>query len=188
VLDWAADRALGQLGRNQVYAVRGAVDDPTVLLVGTLTNRRGQVVAASAVSVVYPNPANLGFSIVDTYATAAEMVEQAGLRGDLSNPGPVDPTGLQRYVAHAVGEAEKAMDQLFQAAAASAADRVDQWSTRASTWEQEATSLTQRHDLKQRRLSVEEERRLAAGMAPDRQLVRPLVLVLPTDHPIAARS
>ena len=41
VLDWAADRALASLGRNQVFAVRGDVDEPTVLLLGTLTNRRG---------------------------------------------------------------------------------------------------------------------------------------------------
>ena len=46
MLDWAADRALAILGRNEVFAVRGAVDAPTVLLLGTLTNRRGQVVSA----------------------------------------------------------------------------------------------------------------------------------------------
>ena len=34
VLDWAADRALATLGRNQVFVVRGAVDVPTVLLAG----------------------------------------------------------------------------------------------------------------------------------------------------------
>ncbi len=38
VLDWAADRALASLGRNEVFAVRGDVDAPTVLLLGTLTN------------------------------------------------------------------------------------------------------------------------------------------------------
>ena len=39
VLDWAGDRALASLGRNQVFAVRGDVEHPTVLLLGTLTNR-----------------------------------------------------------------------------------------------------------------------------------------------------
>ena len=49
VLDWAADRALSRLARNQVFAVRGDVDAPTVLLHGTLTDRRGHVVAAALV-------------------------------------------------------------------------------------------------------------------------------------------
>ena len=41
VLEWASDRALAKLGRNEVFAVRGDVDYPTVLLLTTLTNRRG---------------------------------------------------------------------------------------------------------------------------------------------------
>jgi hypothetical protein len=113
------------------------------------------------------------------------MVATAGLRGDLSNPGPVDAAGLDRYVAHAVGEAEKAMAQVFEAATDSAAARVDDWSARVNRWEVAATEVAQRGDLQQRRLSVEEERALVTGMAPDRQLIRPLVLVLPADHPVA---
>ena len=58
MLDWAADRALASLGRNEVFAVRGDVDDPTVLLLGTLTNRRGQVVSAAWLTVQFPVPAN----------------------------------------------------------------------------------------------------------------------------------
>ena len=38
VLDWAGDRVLAKLGRSSVFAVRGDVDSPTVLLLGTLTN------------------------------------------------------------------------------------------------------------------------------------------------------
>jgi superfamily II DNA or RNA helicase len=38
VIDWAADRAMASLGRNQVFAARGEVEHPTVLLLGTLTN------------------------------------------------------------------------------------------------------------------------------------------------------
>lgn len=182
VLDWAADRALGQLGRNQVYAVRGEVESPTVLLIGTLTNKRGQVVASCPVSVEYPDPASL-FSIVTPHASAVEMVEAAGLRGELSNPGPVAAPNLDEYVRHAVGEAEKTMAQVFEAAARSAERRVSDWSVRVNAWEQTADSLAQRLDLKQRRLSVSEESLLAQKMAPDRRLIRPLVLVLPPDTP-----
>ena len=45
VLDWASDRALTALGRNQVFVIRGDVDAPTVLLMGTLTNKRGQLIS-----------------------------------------------------------------------------------------------------------------------------------------------
>jgi hypothetical protein len=115
------------------------------------------------------------------------MVDVAGLRGPLSNPGPVAATAaLDRYVRQAVGEAEKAMDQVFRASADNAAGRVEDWSNRVDQWESAADDAAQRLDLTQRRLSVDEERRLAQGMAPDRQLVRPLVLVMPADHPTAA--
>ena len=179
VLDWAADRALGQLGRNQVFAVRGAVEDLTVLLVGTLTNRRGQVVASCPVSVTFPNPDNPGFSIVTPHATATEMVTHAGLRAALSNPGPVPVTGLQQFVRHAVDQAEKSMDPVFTAAAHDAARRVQQWSRRIEGWASAAADVAQRTEIRQRRVSVEEERRLAQQMAPDRRLIRPLVIVLP---------
>src|SRR5699024_4745282 len=55
VLEWASDRALASLGRNEVFAVRGDVEAATVLLLGTLTNRRGQVVAASWLTVQFPD-------------------------------------------------------------------------------------------------------------------------------------
>lgn len=188
VLDWAADRALGQLGRNQVFAVRGAVDEPTVLLVGTLTNRRGQVVASSAVKVAFPNPDNLGFAMAETVDSAAELVREVGLVGELSNPGPPELAGLPPYVAAAVERATAVMAQVFTAATENARARVQAWSERVAGWEAAADDLAQRLDLKQRRVNVAEERALAAGMAPDRQLVRPLVLVLPADHPVTARA
>jgi superfamily II DNA or RNA helicase len=186
VLDWAADRALGQLGRNQVFAVRGAVAEPTVLLVGTLTNRRGQVVASAAVKVAFPNPGNLGFAMAETFDTAAELVRDVGLVGELSNPGPPELADLPPYVAAAVQRATAVMAQVFAAATENAQARVQAWSARVSGWEAAADDLAQRLDLKQRRVNVEQERAMAAGMAPDRQLVRPLVLVLPADHPVGS--
>ena len=74
---------------------------------------------------------------------------------------------------------------IFGAAEQAVTQRVQDWSQRASRWTEEADALAQRSTIKERRVSVEEERRLAAGMAPDRQLVRPLLLVVPSDHPVA---
>lgn len=44
VLDWAVDRALTRLGRNEVPVITAAVEMPVALVLGTLTNGRGQVV------------------------------------------------------------------------------------------------------------------------------------------------
>ncbi len=187
VLDWAADRALASLGRNQVFAVRGTVDHPTVLLAGTLTNKRGHVVSSSFLSVEFPNPANPSFAPITPYESGQEMVQAVGLDAAPANPGaPAHAEALQPLVAHAVAAARTEMAQVFAASAAAATERVEAWSRRAEQWEDEADTLIQRRELKARRVSVEEEARLAAAMAPDRQLVRPLLVVVPPDHPVAS--
>ena len=91
VIDWAADRAMASLGRNQVFAVRGAVENPTILLLGTLTNRRGQIVASSYLTAEFPNPANPSFCLVTTYESATELAEAVGYAEKTSNlrPGPL---------------------------------------------------------------------------------------------------
>ena len=53
-MDWASDRALAELGRNEVFVVRGDVNAPTVLAQATLTNTLGQVVASSYINVEFP--------------------------------------------------------------------------------------------------------------------------------------
>ena len=65
MLDWASDRALTALGRNQVFVIRGDVDAPTVLLMGTLTNKRGQLISRVFSTAVFPNPANPEFCVVE---------------------------------------------------------------------------------------------------------------------------
>ncbi len=186
VNEWAADRALASLARNQVFAVRGDVEHPTVLLVGTLTNRRGQVVASAYLSAEFPNPGNPRFCLITPYDSPLHMVDAVGLAGPRSNPGPAaDEEALRALIAAAVGAAGGEMAMTFRAAEDAVNRRVDDWSLRASRWEAEADALIQRSSIKQRRVGVEEEGALAAAMAPDRQLIRPLLLVLPADHPVA---
>lgn len=185
VTEWAADRALASLARNQVFAVRGNVEHPHVLLLGTLTNLRGQVVASAYLSVEFPNPANPGFGLVTAFDTVADLVDAVGLSQAVGNPGPVAGVAeLQPLVPAAVAAARAEMTMTFAAAEEAVTQRVQDWSERVNRWTEEADELIQRSAIKQRRVSVEEERALAAGMAPDRQLVRPLLLVVPADHPV----
>ena len=185
VIDWAADRALASLGRNQVFAVRGNVEHPTVLLLGTLTNRRGQVVTSCYLTAEFPNPDNPAFCVVTPHDSAAQMAAAAGYT-DMSNPGPVAGTErLRPLIARASAEAKTAMASVFGVAEKAIRERVEKWSQRTADWTHEADVLIQRKELDQRRISIRKEEEMATAMAPERQLVRPLLLVMPADLPVA---
>ena len=185
VIDWAADRAMASLGRNQVFAARGDVDHPTVLLLGTLTNRRGQVVASSYLTAEFPNPANLRFCIVTPHESATAMTDSVGYAGQASNPGAVaDVRALQPLVTQAAQSAAAEMAATFAAAQDNITNQVAEWSQRVTDWTVEADALVQRSELRQRRVSVEVEQSIAARMVPERQLIRPVLIVVPRDHPV----
>lgn len=180
VLGWAADRALSALGRNEIFAVRGDVEDPTVLLLGTLTNRSGEIVAAAWLTVSFPDPTNLAFALVSPHESAADAFAAVGWDRTRANPGAVEALDdLQGLVKPAVHQAQAQMTTLVAASSADVARRVDDWSRRLDRWDQEADALIQRSDLRQRRISVAQERELVEAMKPDRQLVRPLLVVVP---------
>lgn len=77
------------------------------------------------------------------------------------------------------------MAAVFAAAQDAITDRVQEWSRRVTDWTVEADALIQRAELRQRRVSVEEEQSIAARMVPERQLIRPLLIIVPQDHPVA---
>lgn len=184
VLEWASDRALSKLGRNEVFAVRGDVEAPTVLLLGTLTNLRGQVVAAAWLTAQFPAPDDLSFVLVEPYESAAAALGALGWLTPGVNPGPVAGVEhLQDLVGPAVRQARSQMRILFGAAEADVTRRVAEWSQRLDRWTEEADVLVQRSELKAYRVSVAQERELVESMAPDRQLVRPLLVVVPQNTP-----
>ena len=86
---------------------------------------------------------------------------------------------LQALVGPAVAQARAQMRSLFSVAEADVNRRVAEWSHRLDSWSAEADALAQRVELKARRISVDQERELVEAMAPDRQLVRPLLVVVP---------
>ena len=180
VVEWASDRALASLGRNQVFAVRGDVEEVTVVLQGTLTNARGQVVASSFLLATYPNPANTGFVLVEPFASAGAALARVGFTGTQINAGGVAGSeSLKRYVGPAVRAAEGQMGTVVAAAETATRDRVVRWSQRTERWDDEAGVLVQRSEVRDRRKRVEEEREMARTMLPERRLVRPLLVVVP---------
>jgi superfamily II DNA or RNA helicase len=186
VVDWASDRALASLGRNQVFAVRGDVDQISVLLQGTLTNLRGQVVASSFLVATYPNPTNLGFAPVEAFGSAGAALAALTFTGTQINSGALTDAGsLTRFIAPAVRAGDELMANLVGAAATATTERVSRWSARTESWDTEADALIQRSEVRDRRQRVEEEKQMAQSMRPDRRLVRPLLLVVPRHADLA---
>ncbi len=97
-LDWAADRALESLGRNEVFAVAGQGDEAYLLLQGTLTNARGQVVSSTYVVVRFPDPTDPTFALPQPVASLREAFEvmQAPAGRHQHRP-PEGATGLDAY-------------------------------------------------------------------------------------------
>ena len=109
VLDWAVDRALTRLGRNEVPVITAAVDMPVALVLGTLTNGRGQVVLRALAAMRFLAP-DLP-PIVDP--DVPELMEAIGLRAGPPNPNrPLDLTGYRPLVPAAVREMHRYMDTL----------------------------------------------------------------------------
>jgi hypothetical protein len=187
VIDWATDRALGRLERNHIFAVRGDVDHPTVLLIGTLTNKRGHVVATTHLTAIFPVPRSPDTCFIEPHESAVAMLGAIGLAATAPNPGALpNAAALSPFVRKAVMTARSEMERLLDSAAQHTLDRVDRWSQRAVHWEQEADVLVQRSEIAARRVTVKHMEDLVESMRPDRHLVRPLLVVVPRDFAIAA--
>lgn len=190
VLDWASDRALAALSRNAIFAVEGTVDAATVLVLGTLTNRRGQVVTATWSAVQFPSvPADpqpgealsTGFDFISQHPDAASLLRSVGLSQSSTNTGTL--TEVERFqplVAAAVDAVTESLAATADAVGRSVEAQVNRWNERTKVWTDKADALVQSHTTVTRRRSVEEEDRIIKQMSPDRQLVRPLLLVVPS--------
>lgn len=179
VLDWVADRALAELGRNQVFVVRGGVDAPTVLIQGTLTNKRGQVVAAQYVTVTFPFGDQ---GLIQPHVSAQDAIST--LRLSTTNTGAIeDADAWQRLVTNAVDSAATTVEAQVEAVKAETAERVESWLNRTRQWQQGALDLPQSRgrSFSERKRDVDAEKELAEAMEPDRTLIRPLLVVIPTD-------
>lgn len=180
VLEWAADRALAQLGRNRVFAVQGPVDEVAVLLHGTLSNRRGQVVASSFLLTRFVGGGPGEFAMSEPHPSLRSAMEALGIATDHVNSGaPVDLDELAPYVSPAAHQARETLSTVVDAAEKETRARVEAWAERVAKWDEAADSLTQRTEVRERRSVVTGEKEIAESLMPDQQLVRPLLVVVP---------
>ena len=195
VLDWAGDRVLAKLGRSSVFAVRGDVDSPTVLLLGTLTNQAGRTVSMVCVSIAFPyldlaaaqSELDAGRPVEaqpigQVHDSPTAMFEAVGISRELRNSGPVTQTSLlEALIPPAVKVAKDHMKVTVDAASRQAEARVEAWAERANAWDDEAGLLIQNRHLREQRITVAQERELRKQHRPAHTLVRPLLVVVPQD-------
>ncbi|GJO06740.1 helicase [Mycobacterium marinum] len=193
VLDWASDRALTALGRNQVFVIRGDVDAPTVLLMGTLTNKRGQLISRVFSTATFPNPNNPDFCMVETLEDLSFLTADTALKPGSSNPGPVaDADRYRPLIPVAVDHAQREMRWVLGAQETATTERLSQWRARAQRWHDEAdrTELfgAQKGRVTKLGRRINEEQRLADLLAPTQQLVRPLLVIVDANTPAATEK
>ncbi|MGF6882334.1 superfamily II DNA or RNA helicase [Nocardia sp. GAS34] len=184
VLDWASDRALSALGRNQIFAIRGSLTATTVLLMGTLMNQRGQLISRVFSTVEFLDPHNPSFAMVTTHSDLEFLLTDTGLKPGTANPGPITATDtLQQLIPVAVEKAGQSMRLVLDQQEQTAHERLDAWRQRADRWYSGAEQLELLHGQKKKvdKLSrrIAEEQRLAESLAPTQQLVRPLLVIVP---------
>ena len=176
VTDWAADRALASLSAGQITAIAGEVDMPTVLLMATLTNKRGQVVSRAFVTVA-------GGMLPKTIEDPVAWLRSVGLTENAINPETLTlPDNAQELVASSVEVAGNQLQPMMAAARNHASQRIEYWIDRADHWQhaKDGSQTTARAGRSANLIA--EERALIASLEPDRELIRPLVLVLPKEQ------
>lgn len=174
VLDWAADRALSSLTRQSIPAITGAVPVPTVLLMATLTNRRGQVVSRAFVSASSRFEATI---LSDPIA----WLQEIGLDSDAVNAGTTKiPDAMSSLISATVQAAQDYLGPMMMSAREHSSERIAHWVERADDWEQRRASVAHLSRTQTRSTDlINAQKSLVNTLEPDRELVRPLLVVLP---------
>lgn len=188
VSEWAADRALTTMTQSEIPAALGEVDKPTLLLMGTLTNSRGQVLSRTFITATegpfgFGVPAGLQAVDVEFYEDIYSWLNSVGLNDNAINPGEFAiPANAPQLIAAAVEAAHSNLSMVKNTNLEQAESRIAGWQHRADSWQQ-ANSGQQTIKIKDTKRLIHQDEELLKSMAPERSLVRPLALILPENAP-----
>ena len=176
VLDWAADRALAAMGRRDIPVVCGDVESPTVVILATMMNKRGQVI--SLATLVASNDLIMNAQPVENIFA---WLSDHGLGSQAINPGTVPiPDDAQELIRNALDAAEGTLSIVAGAAKDLAENQKQRWRSRAEEWLSLRHSVRDSAPLFLSDEQIKEERRIADSLDPlDDVLLRPMLLVLP---------
>ena len=176
VTAWATDRALTSLTAGEITAIEGEVEGPTVLIMATLTNKRGQVVSRAFVTVT-------DGLFAQTIADPIAWLQEIGLTNQAINRETLQvPDNAQEIISQSVTAATGALQPMLNGARQHAQQRIDYWLERAHDWEQQKQNLQNSSRVRQAASVIGQEKALVATLAPDRELIRPLILVVPNNR------
>lgn len=175
VLDWASDKALASLSRNEVLAIRAEIEEPTFFVIGTISNMRGQLLSRIFMTVTDGR--------VEVKSHLAEFMNEIGFTQQVPNPGPFDTAVLQEELPQVIDRAQQYVDTVFALQEERTSRHLEAWIQRADQWSAASEHEVQRTVLRDRRRRVAEERQLAEDMKPSQSTVRALLAVIPRDHP-----
>ncbi|MCI2178718.1 MAG: DEAD/DEAH box helicase [Ancrocorticia sp.] len=181
VMEWAGDRVLATLKRERIFAVRGEVQFPTVLVLGTLLNKRGQTVTAAYGHITFPGASegNFDLNFLSTFHSAREAV--AALHICPRNRLATTRISLDALMKPAVATAQSLLANLRAQSNEAVEQRVNRWVQRTREWQELASDFAQTKRRKAQVNTVEEEREYLESLRPAQALARPLLVVLPED-------
>jgi hypothetical protein len=161
VIEWAIDKSLTRLGRNEIPLVVGEVDHPTVLMLGTLTNARGQVVSRITSAMAFFSPEAdpvVEQGVLDVLARAG--VRHGGINPDVG----IDPQRWQWTIPRAVRALRLQLAVLHRDRAEHLATPVRVAQSRLEKWLAERTRLADKRDQARRTRELRDiERHAKAG-------------------------
>lgn len=152
VLDWAVDKVLVQLGRNEAPVIVADVDEPTFLLQGIWSNRRGQATVVQWMAVS-------GLDQLGDVEPMENVLHRAGVDSDMHNPGARgDFDRLYELLPEAVRKGQGYMQARQHEQTAELQQRVKEYHSRLRTWTERAEQLVL--DLGQEHRRRKEQQRI----------------------------
>ena len=131
-----------------------------------------------AAMIGYRNQNSTGHII--TIEDPIEWLRGVGLTEHAINPGTLTlPENTSELIAQSVQAASNQLQPMMAAARNHAHERIDYWIDRADRWQHAKDDSQQVLRVARPEKLIHEEKSLITSLEPDRELIRPLVLVLP---------
>lgn len=178
VIAWASDRALATMSRNQIPAISGPVDSPTVVSIGTLTNNLGHVESSSYFA---SKRSQIGFISSEHLGNPVQWLHAHGLGADAINANStVIPEDIATLIADAISDVTGHMDRTKDVAMQASIARIAKWEQRVQQWEEKLVGVPSNSKaVKQGKPMIERERSLIPDPKNLRMFVRPLLVIVP---------
>ena len=164
---------------------------PTVLLMGTLTNKRGQLISRVFSTAVFPNPSNPEFCVVERWRDLTFLTTEHRAEGGIVESWrrwPMSTVTVRSFRSRS-RTLRREMRWVLDAQERATTERLSQWRGARSvgTPEPSASNCAARRSPGSASSAGASTRSSASPTSyPHQQLVRPLLVIVDADSPVAA--